>query len=76
MAGLDTFGNVVINCVNGTVPDETTVRHLLMGKSTKLQSRFRLTYNMILNLLRVEGSKSIMVNLHISAMFEDKLFFP
>ena len=26
-----------------------------MGKPTKLQSQFRLTYNMILNLLRVEA---------------------
>ena len=27
---------------------------MLTGKPTKLQSQFRLTYNMILNLLRVE----------------------
>lgn len=28
---------------------------MLLGKATKLQSQFRLTYNMILNLLRVEA---------------------
>jgi antiviral helicase SKI2 len=30
---------------------------MLQGKPTKLQSQFRLTYNMILNLLRVEALK-------------------
>jgi antiviral helicase SKI2 len=30
---------------------------MLLGKPTKLQSQFRLTYNMILNLLRVEALK-------------------
>lgn len=29
----------------------------MLGPSTKLQSQFRLTYNMILNLLRVETLK-------------------
>jgi len=28
---------------------------MILGKPTKLQSQFRLTYNMILNLLRVEA---------------------
>jgi antiviral helicase SKI2 len=28
---------------------------MILGKATKLQSQFRLTYNMILNLLRVEA---------------------
>ena len=28
---------------------------MMLGKPTKLESRFRLTYNMILNLLRVEA---------------------
>lgn len=30
---------------------------MILGKATKLQSQFRLTYNMILNLLRVEALK-------------------
>ena len=30
---------------------------MILGPSTKLQSQFRLTYNMILNLLRVETLK-------------------
>lgn len=31
------------------------LQEMLLGKATKLQSQFRLTYNMILNLLRVEA---------------------
>lgn len=33
----------------------TTLTHMLLGQPTKLQSQFRLTYSMILNLLRVEA---------------------
>jgi superfamily II RNA helicase len=35
----------------------TTLSTMILGKPTKLQSQFRLTYNMILNLLRVEALK-------------------
>lgn len=31
------------------------LHRMMLGKPTKLESRFRLTYNMILNLLRVEA---------------------
>ena len=31
------------------------LQQTILGQSTKLQSQFRLTYNMILNLLRVEA---------------------
>lgn len=34
-----------------------TLNHMILGDPTKLQSQFRLTYNMILNLLRVEALK-------------------
>ncbi|RHY51771.1 hypothetical protein DYB30_010355, partial [Aphanomyces astaci] len=36
------------------VSDTTSLRTMLLGLPTKLESQFRLTYNMILNLLRVE----------------------
>ncbi len=39
------------------VPDEMELKTLLLGKPTKLESQFRLTFNMILNLLRQEGSR-------------------
>lgn len=46
-------------CVCGCwqVPDEGEVRKMMTGKATKLESQFRLTYSMILNLLRVEDLK-------------------
>jgi antiviral helicase SKI2 len=52
--GLDTFGNVVINCKDDELPDETAVRAMVCGPSGQLESKFRLTYGMIINLLRVE----------------------
>ena len=33
------------------------MRKMMTGKATKLESQFRLTYSMILNLLRVEDLK-------------------
>ncbi|ETV90481.1 hypothetical protein, variant 1 [Aphanomyces invadans] len=51
--GLDAIGTVIIACW-GDVPDATSLRTMLLGLPTKLESQFRLTYNMILNLLRVE----------------------
>ena len=54
--GLDSVGTVIIACPND-VPEESEIRGLLMGRATKLESQFRLTYTMILNLLRVEDLK-------------------
>ncbi|ETV69679.1 hypothetical protein H257_14698 [Aphanomyces astaci] len=51
--GLDAIGTVIIACW-GEVSDTTSLRTMLLGLPTKLESQFRLTYNMILNLLRVE----------------------
>ncbi|GJP39407.1 hypothetical protein CLOM_g23781 [Closterium sp. NIES-68] len=53
--GLDKFGTVIICCWdNDEVPSEVDLRRVLTGKATKLESQFRLSYAMILNLLRVE----------------------
>ncbi|MCO5614575.1 hypothetical protein L7F22_068858 [Adiantum nelumboides] len=54
--GLDKVGTVVIMCWDD-IPEEGDLKKLLTGKLTTLQSQFRLTYNMILNLLRVEDLK-------------------
>ncbi|KAJ3271047.1 hypothetical protein HDV01_007128 [Terramyces sp. JEL0728] len=54
--GLDATGMVIIAC-NDKVPDEIDVRQMILGRPTKLESQFRVTYNMILNLLRVEAIK-------------------
>ena len=54
--GLDTVGTVIIACWDSVLP-EVDLRRMLTGSATKLESQFRLTYSMILNLLRVEDLK-------------------
>ncbi|XP_062604203.1 superkiller complex protein 2-like [Saccostrea cucullata] len=51
--GLDTTGTVIILC-KGDIPEMSDLHKMMLGKPTKLESQFRLTYSMILNLLRVE----------------------
>ncbi|XP_044161836.1 helicase SKI2W [Bufo gargarizans] len=52
--GLDNTGTVIILC-KSDVPEMSDLHKMMMGKPTQLQSQFRLTYSMILNLLRVEA---------------------
>ncbi|XP_078422703.1 superkiller complex protein 2 isoform X2 [Cetorhinus maximus] len=52
--GLDTTGMVIILCKAG-VHEMSDLHKMMLGKPTLLQSQFRLTYTMILNLLRVEA---------------------
>lgn len=52
--GLDPTGVVIIACPD-EVPAEVSLRTMLLGQPTKLTSQFRLTYTMILNLLRVQA---------------------
>ncbi|TPX41563.1 hypothetical protein SeMB42_g05518 [Synchytrium endobioticum] len=51
--GLDDSG-VVLIVVNSDMPSELSLKTMILGTPTKLASQFRLTYNMILNLLRVQ----------------------
>jgi antiviral helicase SKI2 len=56
--GLDTVGSVIIVTSGKTeAPPAGELRQMILGDPTKLRSQFRLTYNMILNLLRVEALK-------------------
>ena len=52
--GLDTTGTVIILCKN-EVPEMAELHQMMLGKPSKLESQFKLTYSMILNLLRVEA---------------------
>uniref|UniRef100_A0A8P4JUQ1 SKI2 subunit of superkiller complex n=1 Tax=Dicentrarchus labrax TaxID=13489 RepID=A0A8P4JUQ1_DICLA len=52
--GLDPTGTVIILCKTG-VHEMADLHVMMLGKPTILQSQFRLTYTMILNLLRVEA---------------------
>lgn len=57
--GLDAVGHVLLAVWDdGRDPvGESELRTMLTGKGVKLESQFRLTYSMILNLLRVEDLK-------------------
>lgn len=56
--GLDPVGSVVIVTPGADeAPPVSRLRQMILGDPTKLRSQFRLTYNMILNLLRVEALK-------------------
>ncbi|XP_013184839.2 superkiller complex protein 2 [Amyelois transitella] len=50
--GLDDTGTVIILCKEG-VPDQMTLKGMMLGTPQRLSSQFRLTYAMILSLLRV-----------------------
>ncbi|KAG6846094.1 hypothetical protein H0H87_006458 [Tephrocybe sp. NHM501043] len=54
--GLDPTGTVII-IAHDSLPEQTTLHTMMLGTPGKLSSQFRLTYNMILNLLRVEALK-------------------
>ena len=56
--GIDSVGTViVVNSNSEGAPPASTLKQMILGDPTKLRSQFRLTYNMILNLLRVEALK-------------------
>ncbi|KXZ46609.1 hypothetical protein GPECTOR_42g820 [Gonium pectorale] len=56
--GLDAVGHVLLACWDDReVHGESELRAMLTGRGVKLESQFRLTYGMILNLLRVEDLK-------------------
>ncbi|XP_052185794.1 DExH-box ATP-dependent RNA helicase DExH11 isoform X2 [Diospyros lotus] len=54
--GLDKIGTVVIMC-RDEIPEESDLKCAIVGSATRLESQFRLTYIMILHLLRVEELK-------------------
>ena len=56
--GIDSVGSVIIvTSGSDEAPPVIRLRQMILGDPTKLRSQFRLTYNMILNLLRVEALK-------------------
>lgn len=56
--GLDLVGTVIILASGmDEAPPVYVLKRMMLGDPTRLRSQFRLTYNMILNLLRVEALK-------------------
>lgn len=54
--GLDATGTVIVMSYNDPL-SPTDFKEVTLGTPTKLLSQFRLTYNMILNLIRIEALK-------------------
>lgn len=54
--GLDKIGTVILMC-RDELPEENDLKCVIVGSATHLKSQFRLTYIMILHLLRVEELK-------------------
>ncbi|KAL8159337.1 hypothetical protein V2J09_000874 [Rumex salicifolius] len=54
--GLDKIGTVIVMC-RDEIPEESNIKNVMVGRATRLESQFRLTYIMILHLLRVEELK-------------------
>ncbi|KAF5305755.1 hypothetical protein FQR65_LT07651 [Abscondita terminalis] len=52
--GLDETGTVIILC-KGAVPPIEELKRMMVGKPSELKSQFRITYGMVLTLLRVES---------------------
>lgn len=54
--GLDKIGTVIVMC-RDEIPEESYLEYVITKSATKLESQFRLTYIMIMHLLRVEELK-------------------
>jgi len=52
--GLDTRGVVIIMAWGDYLSEQSVLRDMMMGKPTSLRSQFRLTCNMILNVMRTD----------------------
>ena len=52
--GLDTTGTVIVLCKT-EVPEMADLHRMMLGKPSKLESQFKLTYSMMLKILRVES---------------------
>jgi antiviral helicase SKI2 len=73
--GIDSTGTVIIIC-KGDVPHEEFLRRMILGKPTRMESQFRLTYAMILSLLRVERVSVEDMMSHSFAEFGKQLKVP
>jgi superfamily II RNA helicase len=71
--GIDTIGHVV-HCNNlFDLPIMTEYRNMLCGTPQKLVSKFRISYSLILNLLKSSGEKANFVTFASKSMVYDEL---
>ncbi|CEF70507.1 LD23303p [Strongyloides ratti] len=69
--GLDTVGNVIIMPNGRELCDFQTMRNMLTGKANLLESKFRITYRMMLSLIR--SGEEISIERMLSQSFAEKL---
>uniref|UniRef100_A0A0K0FTR4 Helicase ATP-binding domain-containing protein n=1 Tax=Strongyloides venezuelensis TaxID=75913 RepID=A0A0K0FTR4_STRVS len=69
--GLDTVGNVIIMPNGRELCDFQTMRNMLTGKANLLESKFRITYRMMLSLIR--SGEEISIEKMLSQSFAEKL---
>uniref|UniRef100_A0A0N4ZDV2 Helicase ATP-binding domain-containing protein n=1 Tax=Parastrongyloides trichosuri TaxID=131310 RepID=A0A0N4ZDV2_PARTI len=69
--GLDTVGNVIIMPYDSEICEFPVMKNMLTGKATLLESKFRITYRMMLSLIRT--GINISVESMLSQSFAEKL---
>uniref|UniRef100_A0A182LYH4 Helicase SKI2W n=1 Tax=Anopheles culicifacies TaxID=139723 RepID=A0A182LYH4_9DIPT len=73
--GLDKTGTVIILCKQN-LPTDAELKTMILGKPVRLESQFRLTYAMMLYLLRVELVSVENMMLHSFREFDKRLQMP
>lgn len=71
--GLDTVGTVLLTCFD-EIPPSAGLSKMMLGKAQRLESQFRLTYSMMMNLLRVEDFR--VEDMIKRRLISSNLFFP
>lgn len=71
--GTDKIGNVVLALESSVKLDEKQIKQILHGPSNPLDSAFRLSYNTILNLLRLDGMDEEHIIKHSFLQFRQEM---
>ncbi|KAI5185104.1 ATP-dependent RNA helicase DOB1 [Nematocida homosporus] len=71
--GTDKIGNVILALESGTSVSEQEIKKVLHGPSNPLDSAFRLSYNTILNILRLDGMDEEYIIKHSFLQFRQEI---
>lgn len=71
--GTDKIGNVLLVLESSTVITEKEIKKILHGPSNSLDSAFKLTYNTILNILRLDGMDENYIIRHSFLQFRQEM---
>eukprot|EP01064_Diplonema_japonicum_P006837 TRINITY_DN14666_c0_g1_i1.p1 TRINITY_DN14666_c0_g1~~TRINITY_DN14666_c0_g1_i1.p1 ORF type:complete len:1221 (+),score=363.97 TRINITY_DN14666_c0_g1_i1:350-3664(+) len=73
--GLDSVGHVMMACTGG-VPSQSTLKSLLTGSPVQLESKFRITYSMVLNSLISDSADMSLLLRNSFAEASSNKYFP